>query len=326
MKPFQWLMFAALASCAPPLVAPQQDGSVDASMPSDEGPEASLMPEVSVPVDAGFRCTRGARAPLGDPLLCNGSAQLCSLRFDQGIYPTTHNSFAIEDERFGAPNQRRSLRTQLDDGVRGLMLDVHYDRGRVYLCHGPCSLGRRLFSDALCELTRFLDERPDAVLTLILESYVSANDVVRSFEESSLIERVYAHPVGSPWPTLESLVRRDKRVIVLTDREGGAPDWYMPVWTHARETPYAARTPEELAPCTMNRGRAGNALLIFNHFLTNPLGSPELSAMVNHNPFLLDRARRCEQTFGQPLNFVTVDYYDVGDLFATTRALQGLTP
>lgn len=58
---------------------------------------------------------------------CNGSAALCGKRLDQVVFPGTHNSYAASD-RPGwhfAP-QRYGIGRQLDDGIRALLLDVHY--------------------------------------------------------------------------------------------------------------------------------------------------------------------------------------------------------
>ncbi len=324
----------ALMACSPS--APRPDASDNDVVARDaiEDDSASLVPDAE-PADAtatGYRCARPLLgdggivrdAGPGDAGVCNGSALLCDRRYDQVAYATTHNAFSVDAENFGAPNQSRAMRAQLDDGVRGLMLDAYIDRGRPYLCHGPCSLGRRLLSDGLCDITRFLDERPGEVVTIIFESYVTAADIERSFTESGLIERVHPHVMGERWPTLRELIARDQRVVVFTDREGGARPWYLNVWAYAWETPFSARTPAELDTCAMNRGNRANSLFIFNHFLTNPLASRELAQMVNLNPFLIDRAQRCQRETAALPNFVTVDYYDIGDVLAVTRTLNGL--
>jgi len=58
---------------------------------------------------------------------CNGSAALCDRRLDEVVFPATHNSYAASDRpgwRF-AP-QRHGIARQLDDGIRALLIDVHY--------------------------------------------------------------------------------------------------------------------------------------------------------------------------------------------------------
>jgi hypothetical protein len=46
--------------------------------------------------------------------------------------------------------------------------------------------------------------------------------------------------------------------------------------------------------------------------------------MVNHNPLFIDRAEQCLSESGRLPNFVTVDYYDIGDLFPVVQSLNGL--
>lgn len=65
-----------------------------------------------------------ARRPAVD---CNGSAALCGLRLDEVVFPGTHNSFAASDEPgWYFANQRYGIGRQLDDGIRALLIDVHF--------------------------------------------------------------------------------------------------------------------------------------------------------------------------------------------------------
>jgi hypothetical protein len=68
---------------------------------------------------------------------CNGIAALCERRLDEVVFPGTHNSFAASEEPgWYFANQNYPISRQLDDGIRALLIDVHfgvYDRatGRV---------------------------------------------------------------------------------------------------------------------------------------------------------------------------------------------------
>jgi hypothetical protein len=58
---------------------------------------------------------------------CNGSAAICDRRLDQVVFPGTHNSMSAADRPgWLFANQRRPIPTQLDDGIRLLMVDPHY--------------------------------------------------------------------------------------------------------------------------------------------------------------------------------------------------------
>ncbi len=58
---------------------------------------------------------------------CNGAPSLCDRRLDEVVFPGTHNSFAASEEPgWHFANQRYGIARQLDDGIRALLLDVHY--------------------------------------------------------------------------------------------------------------------------------------------------------------------------------------------------------
>ncbi|HUH03020.1 MAG TPA: hypothetical protein VML75_13580 [Kofleriaceae bacterium] len=270
--------------------------------------------------DAG----RADAVDLPIPPGCNGAAALCDRRFDEVAYPTTHNAMSNEAEGWVNPNQYHGLSRQLEDGVRGLMLDVHPYEGDVYLCHGVCQLGSQLLVDGLSEIRAFLDLHRGEVVTIIFESYVGAAEMAAAFEASGAIGYVHAQAAGETWPALGALIAANRRLVVVTDAaEGGAHPWYMDVWAHAWETHYAAREIGDFS-CDRNRGSAGNPLFIFNHFLTRTRPVPEEADVVNANPLLIDRARECMTLSGSLPNFVTVDFYSVGDLFAAVDALNGI--
>ena len=58
---------------------------------------------------------------------CNGHPELCDRRFNQVVFATTHNSMSAADiPDWMFPNQERGIRGQLEDGVRGFLIDIHY--------------------------------------------------------------------------------------------------------------------------------------------------------------------------------------------------------
>lgn len=64
---------------------------------------------------------------LVDVTKCNGGAALCGLRLDEVTIPGTHNSMAAADEPgWLFAGQGRGIPAQLEDGIRGLLIDTHY--------------------------------------------------------------------------------------------------------------------------------------------------------------------------------------------------------
>jgi hypothetical protein len=58
---------------------------------------------------------------------CDGSAVLCARRLNEVVFAGTHNSFAASEEPgWYFASQRYPIARQLDDGIRALLLDVHF--------------------------------------------------------------------------------------------------------------------------------------------------------------------------------------------------------
>jgi hypothetical protein len=56
---------------------------------------------------------------------CNGSAELCERRLDEVALATTHNSMNAAADGFVYPSQGSGIAVQLEDGVRGLLVDAY---------------------------------------------------------------------------------------------------------------------------------------------------------------------------------------------------------
>lgn len=255
---------------------------------------------------------------------CNGSVDHCGRRYDQVAYATTHNAMANAQDGFRSPNQAYNLPTQLFDGVRAFMLDTYEYEGQVQLCHADCAFfGHRPLADALVELREFLDTHPREVVTIIFEAYASAEATEQVFIDTGLIDYAYVQPAGEPWPTLEEMIAANQRLVVFTDRDRGALPWYLYVWDYAFETPFSFEKPSDLS-CNPNRGSPDNSLFILNHFLTRGVGHPNLAKQINFNPLFRERALECGAANDRLPNFVTVDFYDIGDVLNVVTELNGL--
>lgn len=256
---------------------------------------------------------------------CNGHEELCARRFDEVAFPMTHNAMSNAEAGWSIPNQRFGITRQLDDGIRGLMLDTYEEDGELLLCHVLCGLGQQPLIDGLGEIKAFLDANPGEVLSIIFENYITDAQTAGAFDATGLIDFVYAHEVGAMWPTLGELIDADTRLVVFQEKlpQSAEFPWLMNVWDHAGETPFSVAAPEDFN-CDPNRGDPANPLFLLNHFLTIDVGRPELAEMVNYNPLFIDRARQCEQERNALPNFVAVDFYDIGDVFEVVDALNGL--
>ncbi len=256
---------------------------------------------------------------------CNGAAALCDRRYDQVSYPTTHNAMSSADAMWVAPNQHHGIARQLADGVRALMLDVHSYEGLPQLCHGSCLLGNRPRAEGLADIADFLADSPGEVVTIIFETYVTAAATAAAFDEAGATRFLHTQAKGAPWPTLREMITANRRLVVFTDDVGAAPPpWYLDVWSFAWETPYSAETTTDFT-CAKNRGDMANSLFILNHFLGRPLPDEALALEANPAAVLGARATACMTQSGRLPNFVTVDFYDVGDVLSVVDGLNGVT-
>ena len=292
----------------------------DASDVADAGSDAAS--GLELPTDPGRDPSSDALPDVAAPLPCNGHPELCDRTFDRVAFLTTHNAMANAADGFKLPNQDDDVATQLAKGVRGLMLDTHDEGGVVLLCHSVCPLGQRPLVDTLADLAAFLDANPREVVSIIFESYVSEEATVAAFEQAGLVARAHPQVPGQPWPTLGAMIEADHRLVVLSDNATGAVPWHLPVWQHAVETHWSAKTVADFT-CDPNRGDPANPLFILNHFLTNPVASKTLAAEANANPFFLQRALACQAALDHVATFVTVDFATIGDAAAVVEALNG---
>ncbi|MBP8131674.1 MAG: hypothetical protein KA184_19005 [Candidatus Hydrogenedentes bacterium] len=256
-------------------------------------------------------------------LMVNGRVDLTTRPYDKAAYVTTHNAMSSRDAGFIFPNQIGGLRKQLEDGVRAMMLDVHEFEGRPMLCHSYCELGGFALVDGLVEIREFLDAEPNEVVTLILESYVPAETLALEFADSGILRYAHVQSPGEPWPTLGRMVLEDQRLVVFTDDNTAGLPWLHNVWRFAWDTNWNVSSLEQFN-CNCSRGDTSSSLMILNNFVSNPLPAPGNAEQTNASAFLLDRSLLCWERSGRIPNFVTVDYYEVGDVFAVVDRLNSL--
>jgi len=258
---------------------------------------------------------------------CNGSLDLCLKQYNEVAYLTTHNAFNSDEDGLLFPNQTYNIASQLNDGVRGLMIDVYDFLGTPMAYHSVIALGYIPLSDIFNDIKTFLDNNPNEIATIILECYVTANDIEDEINQSGLSSYLYTH--NTVWPTLQNMIDNDNRLVIFSDVDdaSSSQNWYHYVWDYAVETHYSVNTINDFT-CDFNRGDPLNDLFILNHFVTDSTlgyGLYNESNDVNANPFFITRALDCQTQTNKFPNFVTVDYYELGDGLAVVDELNGVT-
>ncbi len=209
--------------------------------------------------------------------------------------------------------------------IRNRLVGVDEGRRVVYLCHGLCELGAYPLEPTLEEIREFFVTQPDEVVLMIVEDYVTPQDLAAEFEKAKLKEFVYTGPSSPQWPTLRQLINSGQRLIVFIESGRPGVDWIRPAFRNLRETPYSFHSLAEFS-CRANRGGDEGSLFLMNNWIeTTPTPKPSNAAIVNAHDALLARTRQCESERHHMPNIIAVDFYRTGDLLRVADELNGVT-
>ena len=317
--------------------------------------------------------TAGGEAVAGPAAeACNGHRQLCDRRLNEVVFLGTHNSMAAASEPgWYFSDQLTGIPTQLEAGVRVLLLDTYYgyDTGRgvrtadrdfvaeslppdefseqvieaarrlagviggaqpgdvrgTYLCHSFCELGATPLTPMLAGINTFLEENQGEVLFLFFQDHISPEDTAKAFIASGLVKHVHELTQGEPLPTLRQLIERDERVLVFADNDASNVDWYMPAYEFIQDTPFRVDTPAQFS-CGFGRGQPDNPFFAMNHWLSQSFPSTASARQINTFDFIYQRVTDCHRERQKKVNFVIVNFYDIGEAGLAVDFLNGVAP
>ncbi|GAA0592825.1 hypothetical protein GCM10010394_22630 [Streptomyces crystallinus] len=259
-------------------------------------------------------------------------------RYHQWSWVTTHNSFANSWMHAPLPpNQSRSIKEQLDDGVRGLMLDTYDPKGTgpVELCHGGTSLCFEEFKSALLTIVNFLQKNPQEVVTVFLENYASQEtlsktitDMLDAKKAGGLLFNPNKYGINSNnWPRLRDMVSDGQRLVMFQDSWSDisvGSGTLMKTWTHTVETKYSygQDAPSGCEPRGESKqlnqnpmsGTSGlTPLFTMNQFSSDNIDPEGASKVVNGARLKSRIEKECKDAAWRNPNFVAVNYYQNSD-------------
>lgn len=263
--------------------------------------------------------------------------------FNEYTWLTAHNAFA--NTIF--PNQTLSLREQLEHGVRGLMLDVHANNGRVRLCHGGCLGYEPTLADALNDdVLPFLRRAPQAIVTLHLEDYADREALVAELGKSPETVRMSFDPASwddGHWPTPAEMAAAGQRLVIFTQQFRNAGNletdtgvahvlfdrdytsenhWSIGSTIFTHDVSCHSRWDDPWLSLGLTYGgRTWPRLFVMNHFHSAPFG--DHAATDNSYDALRSRIdEECLPAAQRKPNYVAVDFVQSGQASSVVGALN----
>ncbi|GAB4838699.1 hypothetical protein Ancab_028242 [Ancistrocladus abbreviatus] len=263
----------------------------------------------------------------------NPLSKVKGLPFNRYSWLTTHNSFAKLGQRsatgslvLSPTNQQDSVTSQLNNGVRGLMLDMYDFENDIWLCH---SFGGKCYNytafqpaiNVLKEIQVFLENHPEEIITIFIEDYVtSPKGLTKVFDAAGL--RKFWFPVsrmpknGGDWPIVDDMIQHNQRLIVFTSKsykeasEGIAYEWkYVAENQYGNGGMIAGSCPSRAESPPMNA--TTRSLVLVNYFPD----VPDIATACKHNSApLISMLETCYRAArNRWANFIAVDFYKRSD-------------
>ncbi len=299
----------------------------------------------------GFLSTAGSTDRAEAATGCNGHIELCDKTVDEVVFAGSHNSMSSTDLGWELALQTGDIVTQLDTGIRALLIDALYweksgeieggenaaassiieaalsedePKPGTWLCHGFCALGATDLTGGLTDIALWLESNPREVLLIVVQDEISPADLTTAFETSGLRDLAFVHQPGTPFPTLGELIDSDRRVLIYGENNGESNTWFQNAWaSDFTETPYTFALRSEFS-CAPNRGEADGSLFLINHWLTTGIPVREAASVVNGHDALLDRVEACRSERGRLPTILATDFVQTGDLIQVVNELNGV--
>ncbi len=194
----------------------------------------------------------------------------------------------------------------------------------------------------LSEIKNYLDTHQKAVVTLIIDNYITVYDAIKNeIQEANVLSYAYKQPVNQTWPTLTDLISNGKRLVIFMNATSGDTldnnglDWANKLSEFALGSQYNFKTVQDLETSLQGDNQifsnlvnpqTCNQFAYVQHFVT-PLisGSKKDADIVNTTAIVTPRLQNIiNRTNLTP--FLSVDYLSKNnELVTVINHINGIT-
>lgn len=245
--------------------------------------------------------------------------------YNKVCFLMTHNAMNNRENGFWLPNQSHNITRQLQNGVRGLMIDT-YDgkKNRAKTYHGVAIAGSQKLVDVLAEVEYFLSKNKNEIITIIFENNGSNTQLIKAIEDAKLEQYIYIH--DGQWKTLKEMLNANQRLVLFVESNKEPSKNYLHhAWSIIFDTQYTFKNTNQFN-CAVNRGTntGENKLYLVNHWLHSKISLPKksLAKKSNNKVELAKRLHECSSTNHHFINFLGVDFYHIGDAKAIVDSIN----
>lgn len=157
---------------------------------------------------------------------CNNYPEFCNRKYSNITMVGAHNSPFVKANN-AAANQELGVFAQLNDGIRMLQGQTHYNATTkvVSYCHTSCDiLNSGTAESYFTDVTTWIEQHPYDVVTILIGNadLVAVGNYTSPIESSGLSRYAYVPPQVpmniSSWPTLSSMILNGKRAVIFMVR------------------------------------------------------------------------------------------------------------
>lgn len=255
------------------------------------------------------------------------------LVYSDAIWLTAHNAFASWQDGYMVYNQQNMNSKELfEKGVYSFMIDIHKENGELKLCHGSCgssyfqkpSFSHQLFKDWVQTLTE-VTLRTDKIITLHLECYAAAKEILDVFKELDLNKYILKSKKPNDLDlTLGYMRKSGEKLVIFSDYSGDRSTKSLTMGSleeyenqglfstrNYRETEYSLEDHNDCKLRTDFRSiDPATKLTVFNHF--SKISKFKEYNSINKFSNIMTRINSCFADGIMP-NFLAFDFIEEGD-------------